>query len=78
MDEETDILLNTKNGTNCLHLATITGNLNLCKTLVNEHKFDVHIGNDQGFTAIHFSAANGNNELVNFFVDEGTDILLKA
>ena len=76
--EGADILLKTKTEANYLHLAANDGDLNLCKTFVNEHKFDVHIGDDQGFTALHFSAEKGNYELVNIFVDEGADILLKA
>ena len=78
MDEGIDILLKTKNGMNCLHIAATYGHLNLCKTLLNKHKFDVHMNDNKGFTGLHFSAKNGNYELVKFFVDKGTDILLKT
>ena len=73
-----DINLKENNGDNCLHIAAHYGHLNLCKAFINEHKFDVKTRNKYGFTALHFSAVNGSYELVNFFVDMGSDINLRT
>ena len=72
------IYLRTKNGMNCLHTAALNGNLNLCKTLVNKHNFDVHMTDNNGFTSLHLSAQNGRYELIKFFIGKGTDIYLKT
>ena len=76
LNEGTDILNKTKTGMNCLPTAATNGHLNLCKTLVNNHNFDVNITDNLGFTTLHRSAQNGSYELIKFFVDEGTDIFL--
>ena len=62
VDEGADILLKTKDGKNCLHLAAFNGHLTLCNTLVNKHEIDVHIADNDGYTALHYSAVNGNHE----------------
>ena len=77
-DKGTDIFLKTKDGLNCLHIASVSGNLNLCKTLITKYKFDVYNTDNRGWAAVHYAAQNGNYELVNFFADKGTDVLLKT
>ena len=77
-DNGTDIHLKTKNGSNCLHIAALSGHLNLSKRLVNKHNFDAHLANDEGWTAIHFSAGHGSYDLFKFLSDKGTDISLKT
>ena len=74
----TDVHLKTKNEENCLHLAALNGHLNLCKTLIDKHKFDVNSENNDGLTALHHSAAIGSYELVSFFASKGTDVHLKT
>ena len=76
--ERIDIFHKTKCGMNCLHIASLFGHLNLCKTLINIHNFDIHITNNIGFTALHCSAQNGSYELFKFFVEKGTNILSKT
>ena len=76
VDNGTDIILNT--GINCLHIAALHGHLNLCKALVNKHFFDVHLTDNDGMTALHYSASNGSYDLVKFFIDKGNDILFKT
>ena len=77
-DMGTDIHLKTNDGRNCLHIAAVMGHLNLCRVLINKHKFDVHMFDNAGWTALHFSALSGNYELVTYFADMGTDIQLKT
>ena len=77
-DEGTDINLKTYDGRNCFHIAADYGHLTLCKTLINKHNFNVQIANNDGWTALHYSAKNGSCEFVNFLCDVGTDINLKT
>ena len=77
-NEGVDIHLKTKYGRNCLHLGAVYGSLNLCKKLIDNHKFDLHITDDDGCTALHHSARNGSYELINYFVSMGADIHLKT
>ena len=77
-DKKTDIYLKTKEGVNCLHIAAAHGHLNLCKTLIEEHTFDVHICDEYGWRALHYSVKNGNYEMIKFFIDMGSDIYLKV
>ena len=77
-DNKANICLKTKEGVNCLHIAATYGHLNLCKTLIEEHSFDVHICDDFGWSALHYSVKNGNYEMIEFFIDMGSDIYLKV
>ena len=76
-DMGTDIHLKDNLGRNCLNIAALFGHLNLCKTLIDKHNFDVHMADENGWTALHYSARNGSYELVIFFVNMGTDIHAK-
>ena len=73
-----DINLKTNYGKNCLHIAVLKGQLDLCKMLVEIHKFDVNMTDDSGKTALHVSAENGSYQLLTYFADMGTDINLKT
>ena len=77
-DKGTDIKLETADGKNCFHIAVREGHFHLSKILVNEYKFDVHVGDKNGWTALHFSAASGSYPFVKFFADIKSDILLKT
>ena len=73
-----NIHLKTHEGKNCLHIAAANGQLNLCKTLVFRHEFDINMIHNGGWTALHFSVQNGSHELVKFFTDQGADIHRKT
>ena len=73
-----DINLKTKDGMNCLHIAADYGHLNLGKTLISEYNVDVQVPDNDGWTALHYSAQNGSHELVQFFADIGININLKT
>ena len=77
-DKGTEINLKTNDGRNCLHIPADCGHLNLCNTFINKYKFDVQIPNNDGWTALHYSAKNGSYELVKFFTDMGADVNLKT
>ena len=74
----TNVYIKTNGGSNCLHISAQHGHLGLCEKLIEKHKFDVHMTDDDGWTALHKSAENGSYELVCFFVDMGADIYVKT
>ena len=73
-----DIHSKDNSGKNCLHIAARNGHINLCKILINKHSFDVKMGCNEGYTALHYSVLNGSYEQVTYFVGMGTDIHLKT
>ena len=46
--------------------------------LINEHNFDAHQPDNDGLTALHYSAKSGRYDLIKFFIDKETDIYLKT
>ena len=68
-----DIHLKTNDGKNCLHIAALYGHLNLCEELIDKHKFDVLMTDNDKWAAIQYSAISGSYELVKLFVDIGSD-----
>ena len=75
VDMETDINLEDKLGRNCLHIAALYGNLNLCKTPVDTH--NVHLSDNNGCAALHYSASSGSYELLTCFIAMGSNRDLK-
>ena len=74
----TNINLQTSNGNNCLHIAAVYGHLNLCRTLIRKHNFDVQLPDHRGWTGLHYFAKTGSYELVQAVADMEIDINLKA
>ena len=68
---EADICVENNRGSNSLHIAALSGHLNLCKILIAEYKFNVHMADNQGWTALDYSARNGSYKLVSFFCGYG-------
>ena len=54
-------------------VAALNSYLNLCKTIINEHNFDVHTANKDGFTALDCAVQNGSYKLVQFSSEKGID-----
>ena len=77
-DMGADINLKTESGFNWLHTAVSSGHLKLCKALVQKHDFDVHVKDNDGWTALHHSAKTGKYDLLEFFASFGTDIYIKT
>ena len=69
-----DIYLKDNDGRNCLHIAALYGHLNLCKILKDNHNFDVHMAEKNGWTAHHYSARYGSYDLFTYFAEKGADI----
>ena len=77
-DMGTNVYLKTNDGSNCLHIAALYGHLNLCKKLIDKHKFDLHMADSEGWTALHYSARNGSYELLTYLADKETDFDIKS
>ena len=78
VEKGTDIFLKTNDGRNCLHIGAEHGHLSLCKKLIKKHNFDIHLANNAGWRALHFSSENVSYELIKYCIDRGTDIFLKT
>ena len=68
----------TKYGENCLNIAARWGYMDICKTLVDEYNFDIHITDSSGRTALHHCAGNRTYQLFRYFLKKGMDINLKT
>lgn len=73
-----DIYIKSNNGLNGLHIAACYRRLNLCKSLINNHIFDLHMADIDGYTAINYTVKRGSYELVTYFADSGINIYLKT
>ena len=76
-DNGTDICLQTNDRKNCLHIAPRYGHFKLCKALIGENSFDPQMADNDGWTALHYSVKHGSYELVTFFAEKRTDVLVK-
>ena len=65
-------------GISCLNIAALKGHLDLCKMLLQNHKFDVHITDYYGQTPLHCAAMSGSYELFQFLVNMKRDVYLKT
>ena len=77
-DMTSDIYLKTKSGANCLHMAAMNGHLDLCKTLLEKHNFNVKMADNHGRKPLHYSAMSGSYELCKFFLENGSDIYMES
>ena len=77
-DIGTGIVLRTNDGSNCLHIAAFHGHLNLCKKLIENLNFDGKMTDNDGWSALHYSARNDSHDLVIYFAEMGSKIYLKA
>ena len=78
VDKGSDVHIKTKNGTNCLHIASLYGHLNLCKTFIDKYNFDVFVANNDEWRALHFSAKNGSFNLFSYILEKGSEIYCKT
>ena len=69
-----DVYLKINDGKNCLHIASLHGHFNLCKSLIEKCNFNVHMADSHGRTALLLSATNGSYNLFSYFADKQIDI----
>ena len=75
---QANIYLKTNNIWISLKIAAGNVHLNLCKALVDKHYFDVHLKNDDGWTALHHSVRSGNYDLVDYFASMVADVYINT
>ena len=78
VDMGADIHLKVNDGANCLHIAALNGHLELCKTLLDSHNFDVRYSDKHEWTALHCSARNGGFQLFSYLLLKGSQIYSKT
>ena len=78
IDIGSNIYRNTKKEQNCLHIAAEKGDLILCKTLIENYNFDIHVTDSYGYTPLHWCAKGGNYDLFEFLMEMGSDIYRKT
>ena len=71
-----EIHLKDSNTLNCLHIASFYRHLHLCKILIDNYNFDIHMAGNNACTVLHYSARYGSYKLLRYFVDMGVDIHL--
>ena len=71
-----DICLKTKSGKNCLQIAAVNGQLNLCKQLLQNYQFEVNMADNDGWTPLHSCLESDKHELFQFLIDIGSNIYL--
>ena len=69
-----DVNQRTNNGQNCLHIAATRGYMDLCKMFLEEHNFDINVTDNSGRSALLCCAANGNDQLLQYFIKMGSNI----
>ena len=67
-DKRNDIQLKNNLEQNCLHIAAEYKHLNLCKTLIGKQRFNMHMADKNGWTALHYAARNGGYKIVSFLL----------
>ena len=65
---ESDVNHRTNNGQNCLHIAVARGYMDLCKMFLEEYNFDINVTDNSGRSALLCCAANGNDQLFQYFI----------
>ena len=65
-------------GQNILHVTALYGHTILCRTRLDKHNFDMHTVDNNGWTALHYSARNGIYELFSFLWIWELTFLLKT
>ena len=73
-----DIYLKTKANQNCLHFAALSGQVNICKMVIENYNFNVNITDNSGKSALHYCAESGSAELFNYLVEMGSEVFLKT
>ena len=69
-----DVHQRTKNGQNCLHIASARGYMDLCKMFLEEYNFDINVTDNSGRSALLCCAANGKDQLFQYFIKMGSNI----
>ena len=78
IDNGSDTFSKTKAGCNCLHIAAQKGHLKICRELLQNHNFDIHAKDNYWLTSLHRAALGGDLEILQYFIENGSDIFSKT
>ena len=73
-----NIFSKTKNSSSSLHLAGENRHLKICKELLQNYDFDIHATDDYGCNVLHRAAQSGDLELLQYFIENGSNIFSKT
>ena len=68
----------TKNGKSSFHLSAEKGHLKICRLLLENYNFDIHARDDDDWDVLHRAAWSGDLELLQYLIENESDILSKA
>ena len=63
---------------NCLNLTAYDGHLKMCKNLLQKYNFVIHSIDDNGWTALHIAARSGDIKLLQYFMENGSNVYSKT
>ena len=78
IENGSDIFSKTKDGRNCLHIATQEGHLKICRSLLQTYNFGIHARDDYGYTVLLRTAWGGDSELFQYLIQNGGDVFSKT
>ena len=78
VEKGSNVYRQTRDGTNCLHMAASIGHFRLCKVLLENYNLEIHMNNDDGKSVIHDAASNGDLELFQYLIEKGCDVYKKC
>ena len=78
IEKGSDIFIKTKNNSSCLHFAAKVGSLKICRAVLQNYNFDINARDDDGFTVLHSAAWSGDSELLQYLIENGSDIFSKT
>jgi hypothetical protein len=68
----------TQTGIRCLHQAVLSQRNEFVKLLIEIYNADVNVTDEQGKTALHLAAASGNEEAVDYLIQQGANVNAKT
>lgn len=70
LDAQVDISVSNNNGFNCLHHATLRGNMGAMRLILNHLPpyYSINEAKDDGFTALHLAALNNHLEVAQILI----------
>ena len=74
VEKDSNVYRQTTIGTNCLHIAARNDNFRLCKVLLENYKFDLHLKDENGWSVLHCAADNANLELFKYLIEQGSNV----
>ena len=78
IEKGSDIFVKTRKSRSCLHLAALVGDLRICRVVLRNYNVDINARDDYGFTVLHSAAGSGHSELLQYLIENGSDVFRKT